>query len=31
LLVRTKEASKVLNEILCSFDASTILFLGFLT
>jgi hypothetical protein len=31
LLVRTNDASKVLNEMLCSFDASTIFFLGILT
>jgi hypothetical protein len=30
LLVRTKDASKVLNEILGSFDASTIFFFGIL-
>jgi hypothetical protein len=30
LLVRTKDASKVLNEMLYSFDASTIFFLGIL-
>jgi hypothetical protein len=30
LLVRTKDASKVLNEMLCSFDAFTIFFLGIL-
>jgi hypothetical protein len=30
LLVSTYDASKVLNEILCSFDALTILFLGIL-
>jgi hypothetical protein len=31
LLVSTYEASKVLNEILCSFDALEIFFLGILT
>jgi hypothetical protein len=30
LLVSTKDASKVLNEMLCSFDALTIFFLGIL-
>jgi hypothetical protein len=30
LLVSTKDASKVLNEMLCSFDALTIYFLGIL-
>jgi hypothetical protein len=30
LLVRTNDASKVLNEMLCSFEASTIFFLGIL-
>jgi hypothetical protein len=30
LLVRTYDASKVLNEMLCSFEASTIFFLGIL-
>jgi hypothetical protein len=31
LLVKTYEASKVLNETLCSFDAAGIFFLGILT
>jgi hypothetical protein len=31
LLVRTYEASKVLNETLCSFDAAGIFFPGILT
>jgi hypothetical protein len=30
LLVSTKDASKVLNEMLCSFDALVIFFLGIL-
>jgi hypothetical protein len=30
LLVSTKDASKVLNEMLCSYDALTIFFLGIL-
>jgi hypothetical protein len=30
LLVNTKDASKVLNEMLCSFDAFAIFFLGIL-
>jgi hypothetical protein len=31
LLVKTYDASKVLNEMLCSFDAAGIFFLGILT
>jgi hypothetical protein len=31
LLVKTYEASKVLNEIICSFDAIGVFFLGNLT